>query len=527
MKRTIRSALVCACVLVYSNLTLATDRYVATTGSDGGTCTVTTTSGTNNCSSSGSPCASICQCISNMVDGDTCYVASGTYTDPVGKSLNNIPNCSTSGCTVKSTVNNGAILEFTVSPPSPWWTANNDGNWTWDGFVLDIQDAGQIFRGLNTLGAGKSLTIKNMYGTWKHDGTGPTMLYVTDYDTVTLENNYWHPDVVCQDTCGGSTGQCDFEATNEAVFVSADKVTTLTYTRNDFGHMRNSTTNDDVWTLTITRNKCSNPTNHGCFTIRDVQTVLAENNILQVTTEAACTNDEMSGGLLDIYCSDSVVMRNNTMVGRGIGHRTSIGDYCTSAQLNASTCINDSTGPNVMSRLTSSAVHENWKIYNNIFYDMSTVTADMVSNIAVCQISGTSPFFRSDYNMVILPADAFLQYTTLLDSAGTTYTYTTFAGLQTANVDGDAYTEDAHSINAAPDFTNYATGDFTPSSGSANMVDAGRNTGTFEGIAYECPSVDYAGNPRDDGNCDIGAYEYQAGSPPASSRRRAHITVPK
>ncbi len=490
----------------------AATRYVATTGSDS----------SNNCSTSGSPCATISRCVSQMAAGDTCTVADGTYTDQAQASASF--NCTSQApCTIKSTNPLGAILVFTSSGPASYQILINGNNWVIDGFKVQENYQRGFVQDIGTTG----LTFKNNRVEIS-PYYGESALYVTGTSNVTIQNNWVHHYPGCVNDAvrcaSGGYDSCDFvEDPAGASFLDAEfningaGGSNIVITGNDYGHMRNPMSVRNYTTVTYSRNKCTNATNHGCIEGDDLTGVVMENNIADIDTGPGCTDgsEVYQSSLWDSYCSANVIIRNNTSVGQGLGWAQQLVDL--EPNHGAASACGDSAGPNVCA---NGGCFQSYSIYNNIVYDGANHSGWFgFTGGTAGGLSGTQPRYRTNYNDINDPSGPCI-------GAYSNSTYCSWSQWQAADIDGDGTPEDVNGINSVPQFVSYAGHDYHAVSAAAPQVNAGGNSGI-----YACPSVDYDGNPRNDGQCDIGAFEVQAAAagdsqaPTAPTNLSASVTV--
>jgi hypothetical protein len=474
----------------------AATRFVATTGTDTG----------NTCANAASPCASIARCVSQMAAGDTCTVADGVYTDPV-QAVASLTCTTAAPCTIKSTNRLGAVLVFTPAGPccstSVAAISVTGRNWVVDGFKVQANYQRMFVRGTGSTG----LTFKNnrveispFYG--------DTALMTTGTSDLTIQNNWVHhfPGCVNDATACSSGGYtaCDFvEDPAGASFLNSefhvDQGTNVIFEGNDFGHMRNPTTLRNLTNLTIRKNRCVNATNHGCFFVNDARNVIVENNIGDVDSATSCTDgsEVLQSSLWDTYCAADVTIRNNTVVGRGVGWVQELIDQEPNA--GASSSCGDSAAPNVCA---NGGCYQHMLVYNNIVYDGKRANGAYGLDLSGTAYTGTAPQFRADNNLYYATSGP-----CIANWQGTARC--SMAAWQATDVDGDGVRDDVHGRYIAPQFVNYAGHDFKAASSAAPQVNTGVNS-----TLLPCPLDDFDGNARNDGLCDIGAHELGGGTPP-------------
>lgn len=542
-----------------------TTYYVSTTGSDGGTCSFPST-GSGTCTS-GSPCATLCQCVSKMTAaGDICQVNDGTYTNMSAFRVDTWQDCSSgSPCIIKSeTVTtptnanraSGAVFVFNAGATSAWADIRGD-YWKIQGLKLRVSESRHM---LEMTGNGITLDqnrveMNPLYG---------NDVFVLTSSPIVVTNNWVHHWPGCvtltedvngagtPDCADASTSTCDYTENPEGgtygmlgrIFTMNAGGGTIQFDQNDYGHWRNPAKFSNATQLRAKRNICTNATNHGMFELYDVQDIIIENNIMDRDTRTdtsgdaacptgatcSCADETSSTSFYDSYCTDLAHVRNNTVVGHGTGgeqlfltHETPADGNCTG------------NGAPDLGKFWSREY-----FYNNIIYDGKSGGVGAFT-LAVDTLSGSDPKFLTDYNLIASPSGGYFGYTSTPGSLGCnggTHSLecpnwsggggTDRSYWQNVDLDGNTTKQDVHSINAAPTFVNYTKsindgGDYKLAAGSEG-IDDGITSGTVEGVSLACAAEDFDGVTRT-GTCDIGAYNYTAAA--GSVRRRTHITVPK
>lgn len=445
------------------------------------------------------PC-SLSACLGRVGPGDTCEALAGTYEDP--PPLRAMNSCkATARCTFKSSKPLGAKLVINKEGPASLTISGN--HWVVDGFHV-------------LMNAQRQFTVANADTgfTWSNNrvevrpGVGGEVLWTNGTDDVTVIGNWVHHVPGCQNGGGeyggcGRHSRCDFDTNNGDAFLflgdGLNKPTTgLVFSRNDYGHWQNPMRVRNFTDVTYTRNRCTNATNHGCIEADDVRGLLIENNIADIDTGAGCQDEILQSALFDTYCFADVIIRNNTSVGHGIGWEQQLN--CLAPNAGADKACSDGTLPEVG---RDGTWYDHLRIYNNIVYDgkPSSGAAGITLNTGQ-SVPTPEPCCFSDYNLIFQPSGGKIG----IDGGKM---FKTFAEWQ-------ARGNDKHGKSVAPQFVDYCntfgtTGcrDYRPASAKAPQVDAGLGT-----AAFPCPPIDFDGNPRSDGRCDIGAHEFQAPKAP-------------
>ncbi|HEX6851242.1 MAG TPA: choice-of-anchor Q domain-containing protein [Candidatus Polarisedimenticolaceae bacterium] len=291
----------------------------------------------------------------------------------------------------------------------------------------------------------------------------------------------------------GTHSRCDFDTTNSSdIFNISGNGTgaadsNLVFEENDFGHWQNPVRIRNFTNVTVRRNKCTNATNHGCWEMDDVLGAVIENNIADIDTGPGCSDEILQSSLFDSYCFEDVVIRNNTVVGKGLGWQQQLAVLAPNP--GADSRCNDGIAPEVADDGTE---YDYFRVYNNIIYDGKPSGSYGVGLSTSNAAAEPSPCCHSDYNLIHRPSGG------TVGSDGSTR-YRTLAEWR-------SHGKDLNGTDAAPQFMNYSASDFRPLNVSAPQVNAGVNNASFP-----CPANDYFGNPRSDGRCDIGAIELQGG----------------
>jgi hypothetical protein len=467
------------------------------------------------------PC-SLAQCVANIAaSGDVCSVGNGVYTNPASMTASRSCGTGSLVCTIKATTSPtditnsstyGARIDLT-SGTGDWLTVSGN-NWVVDGFLVRMQAQRRFVKAIAATG----FTFSNNRVEVK-PGFGTEVLWTLGTDNVVVRKNWVHHYPGCingGETYGsgpwgagatapacGSHSRCDFDTTNGDAFLFEGDGTTaattgLTFEQNDYGHWQNPMRIHNFVNVTYSRNKCTNATNHGCVEADDVSGMMIENNIADIDTGTSCNDEILQSALFDTYCFSNVTMRNNTSVGHGIGWEQQLDSL--EPNPGADRRCADGVLPEVGSDGTW---YDTFRVYNNIVYDgkPSSGAAGIVLNTGQSN-SSPSPCCFSDYNLIFLPSGGDVG----ID--GGTF-YTTFAAWQ-------AHGKDLNGRSVAPQFVSYCNTfgtagchDYRAASATAPQVNAGMGTASLP-----CPSVDYDGNPRNDGACDIGAFEFQGGTSP-------------
>lgn len=474
--------------LIAAGPSMAATYYASPTGS-GTTC------------SQASPC-SLSSCLGRVAaDGDVCSAGSGVYTNPPNMTASRSCGTGAGVCTLKSTTPLGATLVFDSSGGDTGdWLRVSGNNWVVDGFYAKLNKQKRFTR----------VTAANGF-TWKNNrvevipGVGPEVLWTSGTDNVAVIGNWVHHYPGCQNGGGayggcGTHSRCDFDTTNgDSMLFDGDGTTTattgLTISQNDYGHWQNPLRIHNFVNVVVSRNKCTNATNHGCVEADDVSGLVMENNIADIDTSPGCEDEILQSALFDTYCFSDVILRNNTTVGHGRGWEQQLDDL--EPNPGADKRCTDGILPEVGSDGTW---YDYLRIYNNIIYDgkPSSGAAGIILNSQYAG-SAQTPCCFSDYNLINTPSggdvgiDGGVFYTTLSQWQG--------------------HGKDLNSRGTAPQFVNYcntigASGchDYRAASASAPQVNTGMATASLP-----CPALDYDGNPRTDGLCDIGAHEFQGG----------------
>lgn len=495
-----------AVVLLLTTPLLAANqqRYVAATGG--------TDSG-NNCLSATSPCATLNRCVSMMQDGDTCNIGAGTYTNP--SSVVTSTNCSASTpCAIRGAPGLASIFVLNQAPAADWIRIANS-NWIVDGIYVRV-NIGNL-RVIHTTGS-TGFTLSNSRIEHRPGVAANEVVWTQGTSNVTVKGNWVHRYPGCQnggepDGAGGNYGscgsgnRCDFESavnTGNMFFFEGKGTTSptsnLVFEQNDYGHWRNPMQVTNFYNAVFRRNRCVNATNHGCFDNEDVQKILIENNVADIDTGPGCSDEILQSSLFDTYCSTDVTIRNNTVVGHGIGWEQQLDSL--EPNPGAAAACGDAYLPNVGSDGTW---YDFMRFYNNVIYDgkSSSGSAGIVFNSGASAASppAAGPCCFSDYNLINLPSGGRV-------GSNNSTLYRTIADWRAApDVDGDGQRWDVHSLVSAPEFVSYSGHNYRSSQATSPQVDAGVNTST-----HPCPADDFDGNTRiGTGACDIGAFEYQAG----------------
>lgn len=469
--------------------------------------------------SAAAPC-SLATCVGSITaNGDVCSAGNGVYTDPA--TIIAARNCGTGAgvCTITSTNPLGAQVNLT-SGTGELFRVNGD-NWVVNGFLVRVQTSRRV-----------TVSYANSGFTWSNNrievkpGFGTEILWVRGTDNVTVRGNWAHHYPHCINggetypagpwgagatapACGGHS-RCDFDTGNGPAWLfEGDGATVatrnLTFEQNDYGHWQNPFHIKNYVNFIYRRNKCINATNHGCVEADDVQTILMENNIADIDTGSNCGDEILQSQLFDSYCSTDVIIRNNTSVGHGLGWEQQLVGLAPNGGAYSTCAPSEGLLPNVMSDGTA---YDYMRVYNNVIYNGKPGSGAAGIVWRSGQSGNAQPCCYSDYNLINTPSGLKVG---MNDSA----VYVTLADWQAApDIDGDGIFWDRNSSAAPPQFVDYcntlgAPGchDYRPSSASAPQVNRGVGT-----TARPCPADDFDGNPRNDGLCDIGAYEYQGGT---------------
>jgi hypothetical protein len=461
--------------------------HYASGGGKGGACT------------EDKPCT-IAKCVGKVRAGDTCEVMPGTYRP---WRINASANCKAAKpCTLKSQKPLGAELVIEAEGPEVVSVMGN--HWVIDGFLVRIKAQ----RTFTKVSAERGFTWIN-HRVEVRPGVGGEVLSTNGTDDVTVTGNWVHHVPGCQNGGGaygpcGRHARCDFDTGNgdAFVFLGDGKLTPtsgLVFSRNDYGHWQNPMRVRNFANVVYSRNRCVNATNHGCIEANDVHGLVMENNVADIDTGEDCRDEILQSSLFDSYCFTDVVIRNNTVVGHGIGWEQQLDVLAPNA--GADSGCKDRVLPEVGSDGTW---YDYLRIYNNIIYDgkPSSGAAGIILNTGQAA-AAPSPCCFSDYNLVHSPSGKRIGID--LDKP-----FVTWAEWQ-------AHGKDLHGLNVAPEFVSYCNEfgspgchDYRPASASAPQVDTGMGTKDLP-----CPADDFDGNPRSDGKCDIGAHEFQKTGSPA------------
>lgn len=440
---------------------------------------------TGDCSS---PCATvnyaITQTVMPLAAGDTITINNGNYATQSASSaacsslgtysyniLINAKPCA--GCTITAT---NALGDVTLNSSS--------------GAAICLRDSnGWTIQKLSFTGQNAALGMQNSDG---------TLIDVTvNYDQSSSANAFYVRDstitwtrVTLTNTLGCPTGTDwqafgDFENSTVTLQQSA-----FSYDGSLFGIKGGSN-------HVIKRNRFKMWTEHGITLTQNPVNVVIENNIFE--SDPACTSSPLTGPrVFDFYEGTDIVARNNTIVGHGrnIVNPSLYATYTDAAQA-AAGC----TG--------SICNRQNWKFYNNLYYDADIDNSSSAAWFKVAQSATTTQAqMGSDYNLYN-KSGAAGDWWTAASNCGIRVSWSVWQG---CDVWGGTNNMDSNSILTAPTFVNYAGLDYRAPSVSAAQVDAGSSaTATdAEGVA-PCATEDFLGNPRggDNGACDIGAYEFQ------------------
>jgi hypothetical protein len=460
-------------------------------------------------------------------NGDVCSVGNGVYTNPANMTVTRNCGTGTGVCTIRATTtptdirNNatyGARIDITAG--SGDWLSVRGDNWVVDGFLVRLQASRRVVK----VTANSGFTFSNNRVEVK-PGIGSEALWTLGTNNVVARKNWVHHYPHCVNggqtyaagpwgagatapSCG-SHARCDFDTANgDALLFEGDgsggvATSGLVVDQNDYGHWQNPMRIHNMMNVTFSRNICTNATNHGCVEADDVSGMIMENNIADIDTAVGCNDEILQSSLYDTYCFSDLIMRNNTSVGHGMGWEQQLNSL--EPNPGADSRCNDGIPPEVGDDGTW---YDTLRIYNNIVYDGKPWSGAAGITLNTSNSSATpSPCCFSDYNLIFLPSggDVGIDNSTF---------YTTFAAWQ-------AHGKDLNGRSVAPQFVSYcntigASGchDYRPASASAPQVNAGMGT-----TAFPCPAIDYAGNPRNDGLCDIGAFEFGSagtGTPPAN-----------
>ena len=453
---------------------VAAATYHAAPSGSGGACTAS------------KPC-SLRKCIGKVGPGDTCEAASGIYQDP--PPLDATKSCKSSApCTVKSAERHGAVIVMDSGGPELLSVVGN--HWVVDGFLVRVN----VQRMFTVVRARRGFTWSNNRVEVR-PGVGGEVLITSGTDDVVVTGNWVHHEPPCRNGGGeygpcGRHSRCDFDTGNgDAFLFMGDGVKTptsgLTFTGNDYGHWQNPLRVRNFTNVLYSRNRCTNATNHGCLEADDVTGLVMENNIADIDTRAGCEDEILQSALFDTYCFADVIIRNNTSVGHGIGWEQQLA--CLAPNAGADKACHDGIAPEVG---RDGTWYDDFRVYNNIVYDgkPSSGASGLQMNTGQSGAS-PSPCCFSDYNLVHSPAGKKVGI-----DAGKPYV--TFE-------DWQAHGMDLHGLSVPPLFADYEGHDYRAASPSAPQVDAGMGT-----EALPCPKDDFDGQPRNDGRCDIGAFEF-------------------
>ena len=497
--------LLIALVLVVSPVAAAT-RYAGPSGS-GSTCSLA------------SPCTPA-TCVSGMADNDTCILLNGTYTNPATIATGR--SCTTR-CYVQAETTGSVIINKTSGDAVS--LSSGENNWTIQGLVVNNAGSGKGYVASGV--SGLRLTDNSYFPTYNViTGEG---IYAQGGSDIIVTNYTARHDTVCNNQttapCTGSGGpdDCDFWNDGGALFNIGGGYTDVIVQDSHMGYFRNTGRLGNITNLTLRRNTFSNCVNHGCAEIDDSVNVLVENNIMNMDRSGACSDSYNGGDFLDTYCWKDVTIRNNTLVAHGTGPNTFIYHFRSPR----SEC-NDGVGPENMDP-AGSAQYMNEKVYNNIIYHGGTSGSP----------SKASPFIaclgNQDDNFDQSPTGQYQENYNILASCGSDRVgYAndnngplTWAQWRAWNFNGVA--AEANGTNSAPTFVSYTNGGLFGANDNLRLalgsvgINAGVSTGTvgtndFTQGLYPCPATDFDGNPRNDGQCDIGAFEYQTSTPLTSPR---------
>lgn len=536
------------CAIAWAATAQAVDRYVAPGGSDQAGCT-----------SAGSPCRSIEYALGQVTDGDTVWLANGTYSTgyresasgcPGGSAhiyLNSARSCPQLGCEIRAT--------NVTDPPAVRLTGSEAGvivagasGWTIRGVTTDSEvgimqcgGSGITYRDMNvevaeSLPPSTSTSLSNLF---------------LDASDVLLDNVAIY----------AKNKPCDVLLSNRYA-IRFDNVSNMTIEDSYVGHISKLAVVNAVDGLTIRRTHFQHWTNHGLQIQQGSRGILIENSIFGGTTKSVdhlgdtcqhggnewqqnhlmcqepgdvlkyrwtfpptpCTSDQqcfdagfsdaahcvgtrwsIGPRTIDVYETHGLTVRNNTFVGHGSTPITMTNNY------NGSDCASVSTDGNCDNR--------DVKFYNNLVYDLGAGTGAAAERY-VSWHDETSDHsttnFRFDGNMYGGGIAEWQCGNGLKD---------TIAEWKADNCYGDG-APDTNGSYAVPSFVSYGDENYRPASPDAAQVDAGRTGQDADGVAY-CPADDFDGNPRTDGACDVGAFELVTGDgadlPTVGNVRRSDV----
>jgi hypothetical protein len=497
---------------------------------------------------------SIEHCVSVMVAGDTCHLNPHTYSPAAGFTKNT--SCTVGlPCRIVGAGSTQTIVLADVAHSTAFWYFSNADNWTIEGLTLKSSSASSP-PPLRMTG-GDNIVLRD-FKALVHPRVGwSDGIQIFGGSNALLTGVEARHEPVCQQTCGGPeacrynttalcfggtrgglscsadadcTGggtcdnrPCDFVCGGSAIVIDANDGATLE--KSTFGYMRNATVIKNSYTVTARQNTCIDPANHACYGISDVDGLLIENNVLTRDVSSQCLSggsvnlgglgqdNAFAGSLTDGYCSQNVIIRNNTLVAHGRKMNTFIQtDACNPD--NNSCAGTDSVygaGPNL-----GCGTFRYWKIYNNIMYDNLMLG---ISCMGLPEFTGTPPYFTADGNVFskCIGSKAVFKGGSLAPTgcadgslgtgAGTVLDpkVCSFADWQARNVDGSGASEDPNGTSTWDDsyFVSYGSNNLRLSASRLGV-----NTGPLP-----CPTVDRDGVTRT-GHCDVGAYHYGASVSP-------------
>ena len=486
----------------------AEDLYVAPAGSNG-----------NDCRTTGQPCATVQGAIgkaafprSGSTGPLTIHVADGSYAGSgnpsggcYGYSVGIVDRTCTASqpCRIQADNPHQAVLVHTEGV-----CFENSDYWTVSGLDVDSNDPDASATNYELLvqDGSTQVAVEDMVIVSSDSDRGAAVRIVGNSDGIFLRRIELDRENACagEDWLGG--GRLTISRASNIVVEDS----TLSYTRNLMQCYNASN-------ITFRRNKIMMIANHG-FEIHDCSHFLVENNVyMQDTDNANCT---VAGGwpgtddgrFGDGYCGTDVTYRNNTVVGNGetlgmVWWMARLSHECADGSGQSSAACNDGLGDD-----PGGCGWDGLRSYNNVWYDNAGRTsygAVSLPTTAMHQWSDGPDYPTcSDYNA----------WGRVRDSNGAAYIngYPSLQAVQSSlNLNGDSSNDEINGIDLdaagyqpADIFADYDARDYRPAAGSP-LIDAGANSSTLP-----CPATDFAGNPRSDGACDIGAFEGAGGGDP-------------
>lgn len=214
-------------------------RYVANGGSDS----------SNDCLTSGSPCATITHAIDQAIAGDTVQVDGGTYNESINLNKNvTLEHSNTGGGNNWASIQSVTISNGTLNAPSGQFSIANDFSFT--GGAFNHNNGTVIFNGGTTqnLTANSSLAFNNLT-----INSGTTLVESTAADNVTVGGTLTNNGTIRKTQSIAATGSKTFGLTAAEVNVTTQgSLTSLQVDRIDSNHpnANSYTQTGKYWTFT-------------------------------------------------------------------------------------------------------------------------------------------------------------------------------------------------------------------------------------------------------------------------------------